>query len=109
MAFEDPVDGATSWSPAEMLEGELLELAGSPPELSPELDDVRLDVGGCRVGAVMRPVGALAQPLESALLVAIPGVIARRPADAVASAGLREAERLLLYFQDKTYLLLVHG
>ena len=70
---------------------------------------MRLDVGGRRVGAMMRAMGALPEPLEPALLVAIPGAVACRPADPVASAGLREAERLLLYFQDKTYLLLVHG
>ena len=74
-----------------------------------QIHDVFHDTFRYGMRAVVGPVRAVVESLESLREEPCPPLVSGGPADAVAPTGLGETEGALLNFEDETYSLLVHG
>ena len=74
-----------------------------------QINDVFYERVRCGVRAVTGAMRSVMESLDSLREKAIPPRVSRGPADAVASTGLGETERALLYFEDEAYSLFVHS
>jgi hypothetical protein len=90
------------------LEQELGELAGAPVPSFTQLEDLADHRGRSRVGALLRPMGAIGQTVRPEALIAIEPLVAGLAADAVAPAELGEGGGGVLGVEHEA-LALVHG